>query len=229
VTVSGSKEPRASKVSHKPSLREAQKQFTHKRLLSAAEREMYRRGYSSTTIDDIADAAGATRGTFYLHFSGKADVIIELVATAELEFHPLWELLRDLPIAPSRAEILDWLTGLTHVWKRSRERTHVIFDAVHAEPDLHGLREQWRQQDLELLYSALGHMAWESESHARVECMLLLAELERAFEFWNAEHDARQEGILLDVLADRWWRSLNRDQALGARGATVARGRGRPG
>jgi hypothetical protein len=68
-------------------------------------------------------------------------------------------------------------------------------------------------------------MDWESEAHARVECMLLLAELERAFEFWNAEHDPGQEELLLDVLADRWWRSLNRDRSRAAADATVARGR----
>jgi AcrR family transcriptional regulator len=61
------------------SLREAQKQFTHERLLKAAVDEFTLKGYNATTVDDIVVRAGATRATFYLHFKGKADMILELM------------------------------------------------------------------------------------------------------------------------------------------------------
>jgi AcrR family transcriptional regulator len=173
---------------------------------------MFRRGYASTTIDDIAGAAGATRRTFYLHFTAKADVIIELVTEARAEFHPLWDILGQLSPRPDREAIRGWLMAITATWKSSRERTRVIFDAIGAEPELNELRDRWHEEQLDLLFSALRHMEWESEAYARIECMLLLAELERGFEFWNAEHDVGSEEILLDVLADHWWRALNPDR-----------------
>ena len=55
------------------SLRAAQKQMTYELFLAKALELFGTKGYAATTIDDIATAAGATRTTFYLHFSSKAE------------------------------------------------------------------------------------------------------------------------------------------------------------
>lgn len=47
---------------------------TRNRLLDAAERLFQAKGVSSTTLNDIATAAGATRGAVYHHFQDKADL-----------------------------------------------------------------------------------------------------------------------------------------------------------
>lgn len=47
---------------------------TRHRLLDAAERLFQIKGVSSTTLGDIATAAGATRGAVYHHFKDKADL-----------------------------------------------------------------------------------------------------------------------------------------------------------
>lgn len=47
---------------------------TRNRLLDAAERLFQAKGVSSTTLADIATAAGATRGAVYHHFRDKADL-----------------------------------------------------------------------------------------------------------------------------------------------------------
>ena len=47
---------------------------TKSRLLDAAERLFQAKGVSSTTLADIASAAGATRGAVYHHFRDKADL-----------------------------------------------------------------------------------------------------------------------------------------------------------
>lgn len=49
-------------------------QETRNRLLDAAERLFQAKGVSSTTLADIATAAGATRGAVYHHFKDKADL-----------------------------------------------------------------------------------------------------------------------------------------------------------
>ena len=64
-------------------LREAQKRMTREMLLDAGLEMFGRKGYAGATIDDIAKAAGATRTTFYLHFSSKADLVSQLLRRAE--------------------------------------------------------------------------------------------------------------------------------------------------
>lgn len=51
---------------------------TRERLLNST-REMFgRKGFGATTIDDIAENAGFSRGAFYSHFASKEDIAIEL-------------------------------------------------------------------------------------------------------------------------------------------------------
>ncbi|MBB5079364.1 TetR/AcrR family transcriptional regulator [Nonomuraea endophytica] len=44
-------------------------------LLDAAEALMLRAGVESLTVDDVTAAAGVAKGTFYLHFSSKDDLV----------------------------------------------------------------------------------------------------------------------------------------------------------
>jgi AcrR family transcriptional regulator len=43
-------------------------------LMNAAERLFLERGVATTTIDQITDAAGVAKGSFYLHFSSKEQI-----------------------------------------------------------------------------------------------------------------------------------------------------------
>ncbi|MCM1128873.1 MAG: TetR family transcriptional regulator [Alistipes senegalensis] len=52
---------------------------TRNRLLDAAEQVFYEKGVSNTTLNDIAEAAGVTRGAVYWHFTNKVDVFNAMV------------------------------------------------------------------------------------------------------------------------------------------------------
>lgn len=49
---------------------------TRQRILDAAADEFMRGGYNATTIDDIANAVGATKGLIYYHFRSKFDIFL---------------------------------------------------------------------------------------------------------------------------------------------------------
>jgi AcrR family transcriptional regulator len=53
---------------------------TRARLFAAAAELFAARGYHDTTVDAIAKRAGVAKGTFFVHFSTKGAVILELVA-----------------------------------------------------------------------------------------------------------------------------------------------------
>jgi AcrR family transcriptional regulator len=76
-------------MSRKRLTREDSRDQTTQRLLDAAQRLIAKKGLSAASVEDIAAAAGYTRGAFYSNFSSKGDLFIELLrrdherATAE--------------------------------------------------------------------------------------------------------------------------------------------------
>src|SRR5580698_6388205 len=77
-------------MSRKRLTREDSRDQTTQRLLDAAQKLIAKKGLSAASVEDIAEAAGYTRGAFYSNFSSKGDLFIELLrrdhekSTAEL-------------------------------------------------------------------------------------------------------------------------------------------------
>jgi AcrR family transcriptional regulator len=71
--------------------REESRDQTRQRLLDAALKLIAKKGLTGTSVEDIAESAGYTRGAFYSNFGGKSDLFIELLrrdhqqATTELQ------------------------------------------------------------------------------------------------------------------------------------------------
>jgi AcrR family transcriptional regulator len=59
--------------------REDSRDRTTQRLLAAAGKLIAKRGLSDTSLEDIAEEAGYTRGAFYSNFSSKGDLFSELL------------------------------------------------------------------------------------------------------------------------------------------------------
>jgi len=62
----------------------AEAEETRSNILSAAERLFYEKGVSNATLDDVAKAAGVTRGAIYWHFSNKTDLFLELYNSVQM-------------------------------------------------------------------------------------------------------------------------------------------------
>src|SRR6516165_9602077 len=96
-----------SPVKYRTPLREAQRQQMRARILVAARDLFYDRHYDTTTMDDIAAAAGIRRSTLYLHYKDKAEILLEVItdyggkAVGVLATLPGPE--------PSLAQVRDWV------------------------------------------------------------------------------------------------------------------------
>lgn len=66
-------------MKHTRLTREQSREQTRERLLDAAQATFIRKGFIGASVEDIALAAGYTRGAFYSNFSGKADLFVELL------------------------------------------------------------------------------------------------------------------------------------------------------
>lgn len=64
---------------------------TRQALLDAAEVVFEARGVSASSLQEVAEAAGVTRGAVYWHFRDKADLFNALMERATLPFEPQWQ------------------------------------------------------------------------------------------------------------------------------------------
>ena len=63
----------------KPTKKEIVTEFRTREILAAARRLMQSRGVEAVTVEEIAAAAGVAKGTVYLYFQGKEDLIQALM------------------------------------------------------------------------------------------------------------------------------------------------------
>ncbi|MEX0786816.1 MAG: helix-turn-helix domain-containing protein, partial [Dehalococcoidia bacterium] len=54
-------------------------QRTRRDLLTAARRAFATAGYEGATIDDIAEAAGCSKGAYYFHFATKEEALLAMI------------------------------------------------------------------------------------------------------------------------------------------------------
>jgi len=66
-------------MSRKRLTREDSQEQTTQRLLDAAQKLIAKRGLDGTSVEEIAEVAGYTRGAFYSNFKSKNDLFIELL------------------------------------------------------------------------------------------------------------------------------------------------------
>src|ERR1700694_4233456 len=61
------------------SLKEKQRQEREALILQAAEEVLTEKGYYETSVDEIAARVGIAKGTVYLHFPRKEDLVIAIL------------------------------------------------------------------------------------------------------------------------------------------------------
>jgi TetR/AcrR family acrAB operon transcriptional repressor len=71
-------------------------QETRSRILDTAEQVFFEKGVSRTSLTDIAQAAGVTRGAIYWHFRNKSDLFEAMFARIKMPFDELVEATIDI-------------------------------------------------------------------------------------------------------------------------------------
>jgi AcrR family transcriptional regulator len=61
-----------------PRVTEDRKHETHERILDAAEELLLARGLNETSMNDIVEATGLSKGAIYSHFDGKEELILAI-------------------------------------------------------------------------------------------------------------------------------------------------------
>jgi len=185
-------------------MRVAQREFTRTRLVDAAVEVFAERGYARTTVDEIAERAGATRATFYLHFKAKSDLLLDLMDRGAGHFHGVYRDLGPIAGAPSYESVRTWLAKAMHEWKAIADVARPVQEAAILEPDVHAILLRRNNEQIAELADALrsGSPALEPRD-AEVYASILLAPLTYYFQRYlrGERFDARR---VLDGMAASW-------------------------
>jgi AcrR family transcriptional regulator len=92
--------------------RETSKAMTRERLLGEARRLFRERGYAATSLEQIAEAAGVTKGAIYGHFSSKEDLLISSIEAASASA-PTWLSALNDQSVPLRKRLAEFGRGMS--------------------------------------------------------------------------------------------------------------------
>ena len=115
--------------------RQQRREQTRERLLDAASDVFAKRGYAAASLDDVAEAAGYTKGAVYSNFASKADLFMALIerriaaqaAPDALRDATLDQMVADLERRAASGESFDpgWLLLATEFWTSAMRDEHV--------------------------------------------------------------------------------------------------------
>jgi AcrR family transcriptional regulator len=117
-------------------LRERQRQEREQLILQAAEELLLEHGYHDTSIDEIAARVGISKGTVYLHFASKEDLVFALFERGLQGFLRAIETILASPATP-RAKLQAIIEQ--HVFASMSSQRSQLLGAVAQSMELRGL------------------------------------------------------------------------------------------
>lgn len=201
-------------------LRQAQKEMTRRLLLSTALDLFQKKGYASTTVDDIAAAAGTTRVTFYAYFPSRAELMKALIGelndllgrTASADRGSSARTLVNVVAEGDPAKIAEWLRETSKSWDAIHPYTKAAFEAAAVDPDIRVVVDAWFGEAIGDVQEGLELAGRFSPETRRLRAAMAMTHLDYVERTWTPGHmDADLESTL-EVLAASWVALLASDQ-----------------
>jgi TetR/AcrR family transcriptional regulator, fatty acid metabolism regulator protein len=115
------------------SLKERQRQEREQLILQTAEELLLEKGYHETSIDEIAARVGISKGTVYLHFDSKEELIFALLHRHLRQFQQALYTILEWGATPR-----DTLQAILDAYGGVAGRQRQLFGAVFQSPELRG-------------------------------------------------------------------------------------------
>lgn len=187
-----------------PITRAEQKRLTRAAIIAAAREQFDRHGYTATTAEAVARAAGISRATFYLHFRSKADVVVELMRAREPEIASAYVAL-DAMTDPGHADVVAWLEEHASLWRAHRMEFMAMEQALAHET---AVADEWfamHRRTQELMVHLASRCSDDTEwERTRTQVMTLMMAIDRSFYFHILRGHDENYHLVLDVLAKQW-------------------------
>ena len=120
------------------------------RILTASQRLFSTQAYDAIAIEDLAAAAGMSKGLLYHYFESKRDLYVATVAQVLRQMAHFTDLSPDLHAGLSQMlSLFEQSPGLA---------TMVLRGGIGVDPEVGRLLDAYRQQQLQRLYQSLGFL-----------------------------------------------------------------------
>jgi len=181
-------------------------QETRNRILDTAEEVFREQGVSSTSLADIADAAGVTRGAIYWHFRNKGDLFAAMLDRVAL---PMEEMIRRAADASTEDPLSSLRACCVHVLRQAVDdlRCRRVFEILARKceyvDELHSLSQrilQCRAEGLEMMEKALRNAVRRGQLSRHVNARRAAVGLH-----------AYVDGLIYDWLLDPGYFALGRE------------------
>jgi AcrR family transcriptional regulator len=175
-------------------------------LVMDAARELFlRKGYGGVRIDDIVDAAGVSRGSFYTYFPSKRDVLIAVGTDAYAGAVACAERFAEVPEDWAREDIAAWVSEYVDFLEEYGAFMVVWAHATWDDDELRsvGLRTHLAvARRLGTLVQARRRGPGADEYPSQLEGLTVLAQIERLWEFWQIARAPFSRPQVVDILTD---------------------------
>ena len=185
-------------------------QETRNAILDAAVRVFAVKGVAHTSLSDIAQEAGVTRGAIYWHFANKADLLNTLWDQVLLLYAPLAQASESRdepdPLGKTKALYVAFFSGLVED-SRQQQLFRILFDESDRSKDTEAIRlrhvaiRQQRFQSIQtVLRNAIDRGQLPLDFNVRVGAIAVLSFIHGLVANWITTpdlFDIKQEGPLL--------------------------------
>ena len=145
-------------------------EITRNQLLDAAEQVFNEKGVARTSLAEIAQAAGLTRGAVYWHFKNKADVFHAMLERVKLPIDEMVDQLSAEQISTPLASLQNIsVTVLKHV--ANDAQTIRVFDIVSHKCELVEEMAIARERQLESRAGCLEHIEQSIQAAIDQDCL----------------------------------------------------------
>jgi AcrR family transcriptional regulator len=174
---------------------------TKQHLIDTAMTLFLQRGYSATTIDHIADAAGVSRASFYTYFSSKREIMI--VAGHDCR-HASWQLFQELgTLDPENlvADMRSWISSYFKFLEKNGGYLLMWQQAALQDPDLRQPGMKGSQKGAKIMASSLRALGIDKpEDDLVLRSMAVLALLDRFWYHWRVVKAPFTQAQVFEIL-----------------------------
>lgn len=180
------------------------RQRTREAIVAAAAKALVERGPQALTVDDILEASGVARATFYKHFADKHEVTREVITR-------MWRRAADryagFSAGPphTRASLRAWMEETAQTWREHYREVAALLREMPAE--VVQASDGYLDDFAGLLVGDGGQ--WRcAQCEAKIRAGLLIGQLERAMLDLCRGSWPVPEPALLDTLTVLWLQAL---------------------
>lgn len=188
-----------------PNLRDKQKALTRDALIRAASEICAEEGFSSVSIDKIAQRAGSSRATFYLHFPSKIALAKAVNEQLDMVALPLYDSLRQH--AEEALPLKSWMSEVIRYWTDNRDAIATAQQATMSEPAMMEVMQDRTNRYASVVESLLAKSISGAEVR-RTTAVAMILQLERVNYLWQVAGWEFSAAAVHDMFTDSWERVL---------------------